>query len=136
VIAASEAPWDEFRKLARDGGKFDKPTGFGVMADQLAPAVVATAKARGRDLATVRSLRAFNALRLFAKMKKREATGLAELELPAEAMADPFSGEPLKAKLTEKDWVIYSVMSNEVDDGGNFKDQLDYGVAPASMRGD
>lgn len=136
VIAASEGPWDEFRKQARDGGRLAKPTGFGVMADQLAPAVVAWVEARGREVAAVRSLRAFNALRLFAKMKKREATRLDELELPAEAMVDPFLGEPLKAKLTEKGWVIYSVMSNEQDDGGNFKDQLDYGVGPAGMRGD
>jgi hypothetical protein len=136
VIAASEGPWDEFRKQAREGGKLAKPTGFGVMADQLAPAVVAWVEAQGREVAAVRSLRVFNALRLFAKMKKREATGLDELELPAEAMVDPFSAKPLQAKLTEKGWVIYSVMSNEKDDGGNFQDRLDYGVAPAGMRGE
>jgi len=131
VIAASDAPWDEFHKQARDGGKLGKPTGFGFMADSLAPAVVATVDAQGRNLATVRSLRAFNALRLFATMKGQKVTDLTQLDLPAGAIADPYSGQPLKLKLTEHGWIVYSVMKNGADDGGDFHGLKDYGVAPA-----
>ncbi len=134
VIASSDGPWVDFRKEARDGGKFGKPTSFGVMADSLAPAVVATVEAHGRNLAAVRSLRAFNRFRLFATMEKREATGLEELDLPAAAIADPFSDGPLKATLTEDGWLIYSVMANGVDDGGDFRDQRDYGITPPGKR--
>jgi hypothetical protein len=134
VIAASREPWPEFRKELRDGGKFAVPTGFGVMADNLAPGVIASAQAHGRNIALVRSLRAFNALRLFAETKKREATGLEELDLPAEAIRDPFADRPLRADLTDAGWLIYSVMTNEQDDGGDFREQRDYGVTPPGER--
>ena len=52
------------------------------------------------------------------------------LSLPKEATIDPFSGEPLKLKHTDDGWVIYTVMQNGIDDGGDFKDQKDYGLAP------
>jgi hypothetical protein len=134
VIAASDRPWDEFRKEVRDGGKLAKPTGFGVMADNLTPAVTACVEAHGRHLALVRSLRAFNALRLFVETKKREARGLDELDLPAEALRDPFADGPLRAELTDGGWLIYSVMSNEKDDGGDFRERRDYGLAPPGER--
>jgi hypothetical protein len=134
VIAASEGPWDEFRKEARDGGKLGKPTGLGVMADNLAPGVIACVKAHGRNVAIIRSLRAFNALRLFAETKKREATGLEEIDLPQEALRDPFADGPLTAKLIDGGWLIYSVMSNEQDDGGDFREQRDYGLTPPGER--
>jgi hypothetical protein len=134
VIAASRGPWPEFRKDARDGGKFGAPTGYGAMADNLAPAVVASTAAHGRNLALVRSLRAFNALRLFAKTNGREATGLEEIDLPDEAIQDPFADGPLRAELTDDGWLIYSVMTNEQDDGGDFREQRDYGVTPPGER--
>jgi hypothetical protein len=134
VIEASRGPWPAFRKELRDGGKLGEPTGFGVMADNLEPGLIASFNAHGRNLALVRSLRAFNALRLFAETKKREATGLEELDLPPEAVRDPFADGPLRATLTDAGWLIYSVMTNEQDDGGDFREQRDYGVTPPGER--
>ena len=82
----------------------------------------------------LRSLRIYNALRQFSEHNGREATGLAELKLPADATIDPYSGQPLKLKHSELGWVVYSVLENGVDDGGNFKDLKDYGVAPWKLR--
>jgi hypothetical protein len=134
VIAASEEPWLEFRKSLQEGGQLSSPTQFGAMADQLIPALAASVDMHGRTLATMRSLRAFNALRMFAKLEGREAAGLAELELPAESLADPFGAGPLQARLTDDGWLIYSVLNNGVDDGGDFRERRDYGVAPARHR--
>ena len=47
---------------------------------------------------------------------------------------DPFSGQPLKLKHTDEGWVVYSVMQNGADDGGNFIDLKDFGVAPRQLR--
>jgi hypothetical protein len=134
LVEASERPWDVFAREASEGGKFDVPTGFGADADNLAPGIVATVKAFGRNMAMTRALRAYNALRLFEKLQNRQATGLADVDLPEEAVADPFSGELLRAKSTDAGWVVYSVMANGVDDGGDFRDQRDYGVAPPKVR--
>lgn len=82
----------------------------------------------------MRSLRAFNALRLFAKLNKREATGLAEVDLPGDAYADPYADGPLIARLTADGWLVYSLMANEKDDGGDFKDLLDFGATPRGDR--
>ena len=40
------------------------------------------------------------------------------LGLPAEALLDPFDGQPLRTKGRGKDLVVYSVGMNFKDDGG------------------
>ncbi len=92
-------------------------------------------QANARSLAVSRALRIENALRQFAEKNGREAMGLDELNLPAAATIDPYSGEPLKLKHTDEGWIIYSVMENGVDDGGEFKQLKDFGVAPRKRRG-
>ena len=82
----------------------------------------------------LRALRIFNALTQFRDKHGREARGLEELSLPKEATIDPFNGEPLKLKMTDDGWIIYSVARNGVDDGGNFKDLNDYGIARESVQ--
>ena len=69
----------------------------------------------------LRALRIFNAATKFREEKGHEASGLDELAMPKDATIDPFSGQPLKMKLTKEGWIIYSVMKNGVDDGGDFK---------------
>lgn len=111
-----------------------KPSQHGVLADLMIPAVQATYTAGARASALLRSLLVFNALCAYAEKNGREAKGLEELGLPREATIDPFSGEPLKLQHTDDGWVVYSVMTNGVDDGGDFKDMKDYGVAPRKWR--
>lgn len=135
-IQLAELPWYEVRKRL---GIVDETTplpstGHGVLADLLIPALKAGYQANARSLAVSRALRINNALREFAEKNGREAKGLEDLSLPSEAMVDPYSGEPLKLKRTDDGWIVYSVMENGVDDGGDFKKMKDYGVAPRKLR--
>jgi hypothetical protein len=127
-------PWHEVRKQFGKGDSPIPPSGHGVMADLLMPALSAAFEANARNIAQLRSLRIYNSLRQFAEEHGREATGLDELKLPADATIDPYSGEPLKLKHTDDGWIIYSVMRNGVDDGGDFIELKDFGVAPARYR--
>jgi hypothetical protein len=133
-VQLAARPWHEVR------GKFglaDTPspaTGHGVMADLLMPAVRAVFRAHARSLAVSRALRIHNSMRAFAEKNGREATGLDELDLPEQATIDPYSGQPLKLKRSDDGWVIYSVMEDGDDDGGDFKGLKDYGVAPRKLR--
>jgi hypothetical protein len=133
-IQLAERPWHEVRG---EFGALDTPTaptGHGVMADLLLPAVKAVFQANARSTAVSRSLRIHNAMRQFAEKNGREAAGLHELGLPQQATIDPYSGELLNLKPSDDGWVIYSVMENGVDDGGDFKGLKDYGVAPPKLR--
>jgi hypothetical protein len=135
-IQLAELPWNEVRGrlgLAEEDTSLP-PTGHGVLADLLLPALKAAYQANARSLAVSRALRINNALRAFADEHGREATGLEELKLPADAVIDPHSGQPLKLKHTDDGWVVYSVMENGIDDGGDFTDIKDFGVGPRAVR--
>jgi hypothetical protein len=132
-IAIVAQPWHKMQ--ARLQQVDSQVSQHGVLAELLVPAIKAAYHAHARSLAVSRSLRIFNALRQYAEEQGREAEGLADLNLPEAATIDPYSGEPLKLKLTDDGWVIYSVMENGTDDGGDFSDQKDYGVAPRAGGG-
>jgi hypothetical protein len=127
-------PWHEARSKLAPSNSIVPPSKHGKLADSLLPGLQAIFHANARDLAVARSLRVYNALQQFAEKHGREATGLAELDLPAAATIDPYSGKQLKLKHTHEGWVVYSVMENGVDDGGDFLGRKDYGVAPRKLR--
>jgi hypothetical protein len=102
----------------------------GPLSSLLVPSLEATYRASNRVTARLRCLRILNALRAFARQHGRAAKGLEDLSLPEPATIDPFSGQPLKLKHTDKGWIIYTIMDNGIDDGGEFKGTKDYGVAP------
>jgi hypothetical protein len=132
-LAMAEQPWYEVRgKL----GPADSPrsTGHGVLADLLTPALRAAFSANARSIALARALRINIALGQFAEKNGREAKGLEELGLPKEVTTDPYSGRPLILEHTPDGWVIYSVMEDGEDDGGDFRQHKDYGVAPPKRR--
>jgi hypothetical protein len=133
-IELAAQPWYKIRDRFGVEGSPAPRTGHGTLADLLMPAVKAAYQARARSLAVSRSLRIYNALRQFADNNGREATGLEELSLRGETTIDPYSGEALKLKHTDEGWMIYSVMENGEDDGGDFKKLRDYGVAPPKQR--
>jgi hypothetical protein len=133
-IKLAERPWHEVRGQFGRVNTPSPPTGHGKLADLLLPAIKAVFQANARSTAVSRALRIHNAMRTFAEKNGREATGLDELSLPKPATIDPYSGQPLKLKRTDAGWVIYSVMENGVDDGGDFKGLKDYGVAPPKFR--
>lgn len=134
VLPVVDRPWPEIQKELAPGGVLAEPTGHGVMADLLAPALEAGLLAAHRDTANVRTLRVFNALQQFALKNGREANGLEELDLPAETMIDPFSGKPLVVKHTDDGWLVYSVGKNGDDDGGDFDEYKDVGVGAGKKR--
>ena len=133
-LPLAEAPWHEARSGLAPPDSIMPPSKRGKLADSLLPGLQATFHANARSLAVMRTLRVYNALRQFAENHDREAKGLMELDLPQAATIDPYSGQPLKLKFTDGGWLVYSVMDNGVDDGGDFKDRKDYGVAPPKLR--
>ena len=128
VVSVIEQPW--YVAHPHSTSIFQKPTAYGTMADQLAPAFEAQFEAVHRTSALLRSLRVLNALQQYATEQGAEATGLVDLKLPAEAIKDPFTGKPLIAKLVDGKWLVYSVGKDGVDDGGNFAKYKDVGFGP------
>ncbi len=131
LLPTADAAWYEPNSPRQPGGPLAGSKRLGVLADLLVPAIMAGYEAHNRDAALVRSLRVFNALLTFAEKNGREAGGLDELDLPKEATTDPFTGEPLKLKLTPQGWLVYSVGKDGTDDGGGtFNEQKDAGLGP------
>jgi hypothetical protein len=116
-------------------GKFGpEAKDLGTMAELMVPALQAAYDAESRIVAVIRAMRVFNALAEYRIANEKEASGLDELRLPPAATIDPYSGEPLRLKSTGDGWIVYSVMKNGVDDGGDFKEMKDFGVAPRKLR--
>jgi hypothetical protein len=133
-IKLAGQPFHQVRGTFGPAGTASNTTGNGPLADLLQPSLRSEFEVTARNLAVMRSLRIYNALRAFADKNKREANGLVELNLPSAQTLDPYSGQPLKLKYTGDGWIVYSVMENGVDDGGDFIDRKDFGVAPPRLR--
>lgn len=87
-------------------------------------------KAANRATAELRALRILNALNSYARKHGRQTSELNDLSLPQPVVIDPFTGQPLILKRTDKGWIVYPLMDDIVDDGGDFKDYRDYGIGP------
>lgn len=142
-VGAIDGLGSEIDKLAKEnsaGSKIvgrrmaPKPGENGILNDLMLPALQAAYDADARCIAQLRALRIFNAMRHFAEKNGREITELDELGLPKKMTIDPFDGKPLKLKKTDKGWMVYTVMLNGVDDGGDFMEMKDFGVAPPRLR--
>jgi hypothetical protein len=79
-----------------------------------------------------RSLRVLNALQAHVPTGGDRIPSLDSLGLPAGATIDPFNGERLHVKKSPQGWIVYSVGSNGVDDGGTFDKAADIGVGPVN----
>ncbi len=133
ILPLIRAPWHEI--YGQDGSSiFQVPTGFGTIADSLASGIQMTYEMSTKTTAVLRSLRIYNALRQYADEHDREANGLGDLRLPVDAAVDPFSGQPLKLKITPAGWLVYSVGKDGQDDGGDLHSQKDVGLGPAALR--
>ena len=100
------------------------------MTDLLAPAVTHAREAYLRTIALNRCVRVLNAIQSLDPAT--QSPTIDELELPAEATVDPFSGKTLIIKKVDTGWTVYSVGPNKTDDGGQFTSDeaapLDVGV--------
>jgi hypothetical protein len=101
-----------------------------VFASLVQPALKSTRDATERTLATIRALRALNALLGRDDPNAPPPADLTELGLPQDATIDPFSGKPLIVKKLPEGWKVYSVGPNLIDDGGKLDYVADYGVGP------
>jgi len=82
-----------------------------------------------RSIAFVRCLRVFNALQ-----RHGGEPALTALGLPPSALVDPYTGDSLHVKKTANGWVVYSVGSNLIDDGGSIGDDFkDIGIGPSGQ---
>ncbi len=127
IIEAAEKPWRDFRHEVKHT-MLGQPPGY-PLADLLLPAIVASVSARDRDLTLVRSIRVLNSLELYVEQNGRQATGLTDLKMPAEATIDPYSGDPLLLNHNDGGWTVYGVGENGKDDGGTLDEKrTDVGV--------
>jgi len=86
-----------------------------------------------RTRAEMRCLRTLNALQRRAEEMGAETATLTDLGLPPDATIDPFSGELLRVKKSDRGWTVYSVGRDLKDDGGHIEDPVeppDYGFGP------
>ena len=96
----------------------------------LEPALAAAREPAERVRAMSRSLRLLNALQARVPPGGDRVPDLAGLGLPAEATIDPYNGKPLNVKRLPEGWMVYSVGSNGVDDGGKLDGRTDIGAGP------
>jgi HAMP domain-containing protein len=103
-----------------------------IMASLMFPALKAAYNSVARVKALIRSLRVLNALQTHVAAGSDAVPKLTDLGLPAEAITDPFNGEPLHVKKIPQGWLVYSVGPNLQDDGGKVDDPNngDVGVGP------
>ena len=135
VLPFADHPWFEAQNDYRQANA--KLASVHPMVAQLVPGLQAVFSAGNRGLVEIRALRILNAMEEFKQLNGHEPQSLAELKLPPPVTTDPFSGRPMILKSTPAGWVIYSVAENGADDGGDFKDLKDWGMAPVgSMRKD
>jgi hypothetical protein len=105
------------------------------LSNLVVPAITKTHEARVRTWAKVRCLRVFNALQQKAPVAGKAIPKLEALGLSAEAITDPYSGDTLRVRRVENEWLVYSVGNNLVDDGGEIGELKDVGVGPVTPGG-
>jgi hypothetical protein len=92
----------------------------------LIPAVHKVREADFRARCLVRCLRVLNALT--AGGATEPPAKLADLNLPEEAVTDPYTDKPLVVKRKDGQWLIYGLGTNLKDDGGHVKNLEDVGL--------
>jgi hypothetical protein len=96
----------------------------------LEPRLFAAVEAGDRVRAMARSLRVLSAIQARVPPGSGQVPSLGDLGLPAEATTDPYNGEPLRVQRVPRGWMVYSVGSNGIDDGGQLERAADIGVGP------
>jgi hypothetical protein len=120
----------EQNKQARPGGG---PNPYGALVTLLRPALSAAREPAERTRAVSRCLRVLNALQARPPRDVDAAPKLADLGLPLAVMTDPFDNQALRIKQLPEGWIVYSVGSNLVDDGGKLDGKTDIGAGPARL---
>ena len=134
-LAKGSRPYSQvvWRKVRRPmpGGRLNP---LGALVTLLEPSLVAMRDPTERTRAVSRSLRILNAIQVRVAPGSDLVPKLGELGLPVATTVDPYNGEPLHVKKLPEGWIVYSVGSNLVDDGGVLGGKTDIGVGPAVLR--
>jgi hypothetical protein len=103
---------------------------YGPLVTLLIPSLDAVRPPAERTRAVSRSLRILNAIQTRVPPGSDLVPKLSDLGLPAETTIDPFNGEPMHVKRLPEGWMVYSVGTNLIDDGGIPDGKSDVGVGP------
>ncbi len=103
---------------------------LGALVTLLAPSLDAARPPAERTRAMSRALRILNAIQTRVPPGSDLVPKLSDLELPPESTIDPFNGEPMHVKRLPEGWLVYSVGTNLIDDGGIPDGKSDVGVGP------
>jgi hypothetical protein len=116
------------RKTPPTVSKWPNPYGtlVSLLETSLGPLRDGAERVRAQD----RCVRIVNALQARVPAGSETVPKLADLGLPAEVTIDPFNGEALQVKKLPAGWLVYSVGSNLVDDGGKLEKVVDVGFGP------
>jgi hypothetical protein len=106
------------------------PKRSAILTELAKPGLLAARQAADRSTAKLRCLRVLTALQRLERRGGEPKPDPSNLDLPPEATADPFTGEPLKWQKLPEGWVIYAVGKDLKDDGGRVDDDTDVGLAP------
>jgi hypothetical protein len=99
-----------------------------VLVDLWLPAAFKVHEATFRTRCMVRCLRVLNALTV--KKVSEVPAKLTNIGLPADAVTDPYTGQPLIVKKVDGQWLIYGLGANLKDDGGKLDNYDDVGLGP------
>ncbi|MEZ6102849.1 MAG: hypothetical protein R3E01_28230 [Pirellulaceae bacterium] len=98
------------------------------LAAGIVPAINASREATVRIQIFVNCLRILNAIQ--SRGIDADPVVLSSLGLPPSTVLDPYSGNPLIVKRSDKGWLIYSVGIDLTDDGGMVAGLTDIGFGP------
>jgi len=136
-LAKASRPYDaemlsEKSTATRSGGTLNP---YVALVRLLKPGLAAVREPTERTRALSRSLRVLMALQARVPPATEPVPKLTDLGLPEEATIDPYIGKPLHVKMVREGWMVYSVGSNLVDDGGILDYIHDLGAGPISQTG-
>jgi len=123
-IASSKLPFPE-RFTVSQNSSFVPPNGFYLISSMMLPAL---GKAATRDATRAANLRVTETALAIERYRRSNSNSLPDslsqlvpAYLPA-VPADPFDGKPLRFKKRSEGYVVYSVGSDQQDDGGTERD--------------
>lgn len=102
----------------------------GPLAEMIAPITQAAQVAVCRGRVFLQCLRILNAMQRHEAAHPGMNFNLADLNLPADVLSDPFDGRSLRVVKQPGGWLIYSVGMDLQDDGGKVAEYRDNGFGP------
>jgi hypothetical protein len=122
AIRGADRPYADSSARAEATRLFERG---GAVIALIAPAVEAAANAGARVQSRLRCLRVLNAVQRYEQAGRTPEPKLSDLGLPADAIMDPYDGEPLHLKKLPEGWLVYSVGIDLKDGGGEKLEGLD-----------